>query len=87
MSANLASCLSVSGRLEQFMLGHIFGICLHGKALHGLQGCGNRFLIWLGPPHFRVETLIDLAQGRIVRANGRRRTLSVLRWSRAGRLS
>src|SRR5216684_4271767 len=86
MSANETSCLAVEATLERFMLRHSFRICFHSKALHGLQRRSDRLLIWLGPPHFRVETLINLAQGGIVRANGGHCTFGILRWSRGGRL-
>jgi hypothetical protein len=52
-----------------------------------LQGRGYRFLIRLGPPHFRVEALVDLAQGGIVRAYGGQRAFGLLRFSKAGWLA
>jgi hypothetical protein len=78
--------VGVQAGFERGVLRDGFGIRFHGKALHGLQSRGNSFLIRLGTPHFRIETLIDLAQSGIVRANARHSAFGILRWSGAERL-
>lgn len=79
MSTNVASFVRVGGRVDGSVLSGSFGIRFHGESLHGLQGRGNGFLIGLGAPHFRVETLINLAQSGIVRADAGHRVFGILR--------
>ena len=57
------------GALLRGTLRDVFRIRFHGKALHGLKGGGNGFLVWFWPPHFRIEPLIDLTQRGIARAD------------------
>ena len=71
VSAHPASRVKISAALERAIFRRRFGIGFHGEALHGLQSRGNRLLIRLGPPHLRIQPLIDLAQRRIVRPNTR----------------
>jgi hypothetical protein len=83
MSADAAGHEKLGGFLGD-IFGDAFGIRFHGKALHGLEGCGNGLLVRLGTTHFRIEPLIDLAQGRIARADARH-TFGILRRNRTGR--
>jgi len=69
MSADATDILRVYGSFERGVLRHWFGIRFHGEALHGLQSRSNGFLVGLGPPHLRIESLIDFSQRRIVRSN------------------
>src|SRR5882762_8436366 len=87
MPADAASRLRTEIDFEGFMLRHALGIRFHREALHSLKVRSNRLLIRLGPPHFRVEALIDLAQGGIVRANRGHRAFGLLRLSKAGWLA
>lgn len=65
MSAEAARCAGFNRRVFR----RSFGIRFHGEPLHGLKSGGNGHLIGLGTPHFRIETLVDLAQGGIVRTD------------------
>ena len=87
MSANTASRVGVETGAGRFILRDGFRIRFHGEALHGLQRRGNRLLVGLGSPHFWIKTLINLAQGGIVRANGGHCTVGILRSSYAGWLA
>jgi hypothetical protein len=82
MTADAAGHKSLGGFLRDIFR-YAFGIRFHGKALHGLEGCGNGLLIRLGPTHFRIEPLINLAQRGIARAYTRH-TFGFLRRNRTG---
>jgi len=87
MSADAAGGRSTETGLRCGILRGCFRIVFHGEALHGLQSFGNGFLIGLGPPHFRIQALIDLAEGGVVRADARRRRVfGILRGRQYGRL-
>jgi hypothetical protein len=66
MSADLTG---VKSGFERGVFRGGFGIRFHCQALHGLQSRSYCFLIRLGPPNFRIETLIDFTQSRIMRPN------------------
>jgi hypothetical protein len=84
MSADPARHLRIERGFERRVLCDGFGITFHGKPLHGLQSSSYRFLIWFGPPHLGIETLIDLAQSGIVGPNARQDVFGLLRRSHAG---
>jgi hypothetical protein len=69
MSAGVTGVVGASSGIERGVFGGGFRIRFHGESLHGLQGRGNGFLIGLGAPHFRIETLVDLTQRGIVRTD------------------
>src|SRR5271168_2894172 len=84
MSANTASRFGTESGLDRRILRGGFRIRFHSKALHRLQSSRDRFLIRLGPTHLGIETLIDLAQSGIVRANARHCAVGILRCSGTG---
>src|SRR5580698_5240695 len=79
MSACMAGIERGRSSVERGVLGGGFGIGFHGEALHGLKSRGNGFLIGFWSPHFRIKTLVDLAQSGIVRAYAGHRIFGILR--------